>query len=93
MISPPQCRAARALLSWSQQELAHAARVGVVTVRQFESGGTTPRAATLDVMKRALEAAGVTFISDQGRECVCIGSAAGGTEPAPGEGWGGSNDG
>ncbi|PSJ19972.1 transcriptional regulator, partial [Halomonas sp. ND22Bw] len=36
MISAAQCRAARGLLNWTQAELAAAASVGVVTVRQFE---------------------------------------------------------
>lgn len=64
MITPAQCRAARALLDWSQQQLADAARVGVVTVRQFEGGGSQPRNATLDVIQRALEAAGVQFLNE-----------------------------
>lgn len=63
MITSAQCRAGRALLDWSQQQLADAARVGVVTVRQFEGGGT-PRNATLDVIQRALESAGITFLPD-----------------------------
>jgi transcriptional regulator with XRE-family HTH domain len=66
MISAAQCRAGRALLDWSQQQLADAARVGVVTVRQFENGGSAPRNATLDVIQRALEAAGVIFVSENG---------------------------
>lgn len=61
LISPVQCRAGRALLQWSQQQLADAAHIGVVTVRQFESGAAELRHATLDVMKRAFEAAGVIF--------------------------------
>ncbi len=61
MISPAQCRAARGLLDWSQQELADAARVGVVTVRNFESQTTEARHATVDVIVRAFEAAGVEF--------------------------------
>jgi transcriptional regulator with XRE-family HTH domain len=61
VVTPSQCRAARGLLDWSQQQLADAARVGVVTVRQFEGGGSQPRNATLDVLQRALEAAGVEF--------------------------------
>jgi transcriptional regulator with XRE-family HTH domain len=65
MITPAQCRAGRALLNWSQQQLATAAQVGVVTVRQFEGGGS-PRPATLDVIRRALEAAGVEFIAENG---------------------------
>lgn len=66
MITPAQCRAARGLLDLSQQQLAEAARVGVVTVRQFESGGSRPRNATFDVLQRALEAAGVIFVSENG---------------------------
>ncbi len=66
MITPAQCRAARALIDWSQQELADAARVGVVTVRQFEGGGTQPRNATLDVIRRAFEEAGVFFVDENG---------------------------
>lgn len=66
MITSAQCRAGRALLDWSQQQLADAARVGVVTVRQFEGGGSQPRNATLDVIQRALEEAGVIFVEENG---------------------------
>jgi transcriptional regulator with XRE-family HTH domain len=66
MISPSQCRAARALLDWSQQELADHAGVGIVTIRQLEAGVHEPRRATLDVVRRALEAAGVHFIDENG---------------------------
>ncbi len=66
MIIATQCRAARALLNWSQQELADRAGVGIVTVRQLEAGNTQPRRATLDVIRRALESAGVEFIDENG---------------------------
>ena len=66
MITPAQCRAARALLDWSQQQLATSAHVGVVTVRQFEAGAAQPRPATMAVVCRALEAAGVEFIPENG---------------------------
>ncbi len=61
MVTPGQCRAARGLLAWNQQELAQRARVGIVTVHQFEVGLSQPRRATLDVIRRAFEAAGVEF--------------------------------
>jgi transcriptional regulator with XRE-family HTH domain len=66
MLGPEQCRAARALLDWSQQELADSAAVGIVTVRQLEAGGHEPRRATLAVIRQALEAAGVEFIDENG---------------------------
>lgn len=66
MISPAQCRAARGLLLWTQADLAKAASVGVVTVRQFESENGTPRPATLTVLQQALEAAGLEFIPENG---------------------------
>jgi transcriptional regulator with XRE-family HTH domain len=64
MITPAQCRAARGLLDWTQQELAERAGVGVVTIRQLEASETAPRRATLDVIQRAFEAAGVGLIND-----------------------------
>src|SRR6516164_7239488 len=66
MITAEQCRAARGLLDWSQAELADKAGVGIVTVRQFEAGAHEPRRATLDVIKRAFESAGVQFIDQNG---------------------------
>jgi transcriptional regulator with XRE-family HTH domain len=62
MITPAQCRAARGLLDWSQQDLAARAGIGIVTVRQFEAAVHQPRRATLEVVKRAFEAAGIEFI-------------------------------
>jgi predicted transcriptional regulator len=66
MITPEQSRAARGLLAWSQQELANKAGVGVVTVHQLEAGTSQPRRATLDVIRRAFESAGVEFIDENG---------------------------
>ena len=66
MISPAQCRAARGLLDWSQQDLAREAQVGIVTIRQLEAGINEPRRSTLVVVRHALETAGVEFIDDNG---------------------------
>jgi transcriptional regulator with XRE-family HTH domain len=66
MITPAQCRAARGLLAWSQQELAKKAGVGIVTVHQLEAGTSEPRRATLEVIRRAFERAGVEFIEGNG---------------------------
>jgi ribosome-binding protein aMBF1 (putative translation factor) len=66
MITPAQCRAARALLDWSQQQLADASKAGVVTVRNFEGGKSKPINSTLEVLRRALESAGVEFVAENG---------------------------
>ena len=67
MVTPEQCRAARGLLGWSQADLAQKAAVGIVTVRHLEAGAHVPRRATLDVIRRSLESAGVEFIDENGR--------------------------
>lgn len=66
MITPDQCRAARGLVDWSQQQLADLAGVGVVTVRQLEAGTHVPRRATLNVIRGCFEAAGIEFIDENG---------------------------
>jgi predicted transcriptional regulator len=66
VITPSQCRAARGLLGWNQQDLAAKAGVSQLTVHQLEAGSTRPRRATLDVVRRAFEEAGVDFIDGNG---------------------------
>ncbi|WP_373503029.1 multiprotein-bridging factor 1 family protein [Aestuariivirga sp.] len=58
-----QCRAARALLDWSQSDLARAAHVSISTVRDFESGLRTPIANNISALQRALESKGIVFRS------------------------------
>jgi transcriptional regulator with XRE-family HTH domain len=66
MVTPAQCRAARGLLDWSQQDLASQAGVGIVTIRQVEADATEPRRATLVVVRQAFERAGIEFIAENG---------------------------
>jgi transcriptional regulator with XRE-family HTH domain len=61
MLTPSQCRAARGLIDWSQQQLADAAGIGVATIRLFEAGKGDQRRSTLTLIRQALEAAGVEF--------------------------------
>lgn len=61
-----QCRAARALLDWSQQQLAEASKVGNATIRNFEGGKSGPQSSTLQVLRAALESAGVIFVDENG---------------------------
>jgi DNA-binding transcriptional regulator YiaG len=65
-ITPATCRAGRALLDMTQQELAGAARVGLSTVKAFEVGRSAPVTNNLMAMQTALEAAGVEFIEPDG---------------------------
>jgi transcriptional regulator with XRE-family HTH domain len=67
MIEAPQVRAARALIGWSQTQLADAARVPVSIVERFETGASDAIAdEAIDKMRAALEAAGVAFIPKNG---------------------------
>jgi len=66
-ISAAQCRAARALLEWSQDELAENAGVARATVADFERNQRTPMRQTLIAVERTLRAAGVAFIGNDGR--------------------------
>ena len=61
-MSSQQCRAARAWLGWTQQELAVRAHVGLSTVKDFEKGERKPIAATAEVMQRAIEAGGIILL-------------------------------
>lgn len=64
MLSPEQSRAARAWLDWSQEDLAKKANVSLSTVRDFEKGRRVPIANNLEAFARALQAEGVSLISD-----------------------------
>jgi transcriptional regulator with XRE-family HTH domain len=59
VLRPSQCRAARALLGWTQAELAGRAGIKVLVLRRFETGQTDPRASTRDRIERALLDAGI----------------------------------
>lgn len=63
MISPEQCRAARAWLNWSQDELAKQAEVALSTVRDFEKGDREPISHNIQAIQRTLEAGGIQFES------------------------------
>jgi transcriptional regulator with XRE-family HTH domain len=67
-ISAAQCRAARALLEWSQEQLAENARVARPTIADFERNTRFPMRNNLLSVIGALEAAGIAFIaeSDEG---------------------------
>lgn len=63
-ITPSQCRAGRALLGLTQNQLAQASQVSVRTINHFEKAEREPIPATLFAIRRALEDAGVMFVAD-----------------------------
>jgi transcriptional regulator with XRE-family HTH domain len=67
-VSIRQIKAARALLAWSQEKLAEAADVSVPTIKRLEAsdGPLGGRSETGEKIQRALQIAGVEFISDNG---------------------------
>lgn len=62
MITPSQIRAARALLGWKQTDLAAAAEVSEISIKNIERGTTDPRGSTLGKIQAAFTAAGVQFL-------------------------------
>ncbi len=67
-VSIRQIKAARALLAWSQEDLASAAAVSLPTIKRLESadGLLGGRADTVQKLQTALVKAGVEFISENG---------------------------
>jgi transcriptional regulator with XRE-family HTH domain len=60
-VTPGQCRAARALLGWTQIDLAKAAGLGQSTVAHFERSKLVVAAESITKMRLALEDAGIKF--------------------------------
>ena len=76
-----QFRSARALLNWSQDELAARAEVGRATVGDFERGARQPIRLSLKAMRSTLEAAGIEFLwTEDGGEGVLLKRIAAGEE-------------
>jgi transcriptional regulator with XRE-family HTH domain len=62
LITPAQIRAARALLGWSQEDLAGHAGVAVRSLIAFELNERALRGQTLSKITEALERAGIEFV-------------------------------
>lgn len=66
MISPQQIRGARAMLGLTQAQLAAAAGLSTTALNNIERGAADPKVSTMEAIKRALEEAGIEFISPNG---------------------------
>lgn len=67
MITAAQMRAGRALIEWSQQELATRSGVSLPTIKRMEKVGPGRSAGdTIEAVQSALQVAGVQFIPENG---------------------------
>ncbi len=66
MITKEQSRAARALLDWTQQDLADAAAMSKTAINNFERGMRDVRLESMQAIRNAFEAADIEFIGDYG---------------------------
>ena len=63
-MSPEACKAARALVGFSQKILAEKAHLSPQTVADFERGTRTPHPNNLAAISHALENSGIEFIKE-----------------------------
>jgi transcriptional regulator with XRE-family HTH domain len=68
LVTTSQVKAARALLGWTQADLASHSGVSEPTIARLESlsGELAGRAGTAEKIRRALESAGILFIEENG---------------------------
>lgn len=65
-LTASQCRAGRALIEWTQQQLSQAASIDSQTIADFEKRFKAADETTRRRLRAALEAAGVVFIAENG---------------------------
>ena len=65
-MTPSQCKAARALLNWTQPDLATRANLGLSTVVDFEKNRRRVSDEALKAIRTALESGGVALIDQNG---------------------------
>ncbi len=63
IFTPDQSKAARALLSWSQTDLADAAGLGLSTIKDYESGRRKPHTRNLSKIDDAFTSKGIEFLN------------------------------
>lgn len=70
IINYKQCKAARMLLDWNQEELCKRARIAKATVGDFERGARNLRIETMQKVVGVFEENGIRFESEKGRILV-----------------------
>ncbi len=65
-LTGPLCRAARALIQWSREELARDSGVSVATIAALEIGREIPADDVLHKLQAAMEEGGAVFIPENG---------------------------
>jgi hypothetical protein len=66
IIAAAQCRAARALLEWTDVQLAEAAGVDIEVIKAFEARFRRPSTDHQRKLRKALEAGGAVLIAENG---------------------------
>jgi transcriptional regulator with XRE-family HTH domain len=66
LMTPAQCRAARALLGITQSQLARAAKLGLSTVVDFEKERRVVSDESIRAVKATLQRAGIEFTNGNG---------------------------
>lgn len=69
-ITPNQCRAARELLNWTQEDVQKKSKLGRETIGNFERGTGNPTVRTLNDLRKAFGDAGIEFVNDEKWEGV-----------------------
>ena len=65
-----QFKAARALLEWTQDDLAKASGISLPAIANLERGSSKPRKDTLDILRKTFEENGIEFLEPAGVQIV-----------------------
>ncbi|RZL29170.1 helix-turn-helix transcriptional regulator [Methylobacterium sp. WL30] len=85
MKSAGMVKAGRDLVGWSQADLSSKSGLSLPTIQRMENPAFGPlrsSGANIEKIRAAFAAAGVTFISDGTRECVCYDASPAQTQEA-----------
>ena len=66
MLELSQIKAARALLEWTQKDLARYSGISIAAIGKIESGAGNPRAETMQIIQQTFEKYDIEFSDDPG---------------------------